>query len=91
MNRGKTFRSRFDMRLHQLQDTADDIQSAVRDQATALAEQTREGLMRGQKTVSGWERSFEKSVSSNPMLYVGGALAVIGLLLLKMMVDRRKS
>jgi len=74
------------MRLHQLQDTAE----AVRDQATALAEQTREGLMRGQKAVSGWEHSVEKSVRSNPMFYVGGALALIGLLLLKMMFDRRK-
>ena len=90
MNRVKTFRSRFDMRLHQLQDTADHIEEAVRDQATALAEQTREGLMRGQKAVSGWERSVEKSVRSNPMFFVGGALALIGLLLLKMLFDRRK-
>lgn len=89
MNRGKTFRSRFDMRLHQLQDTADHIEEAVRDQATALAEQTREGLLRGQKAVSGLERSLEKSVRSNPMFYLGGALAIIGLLLLKMMYDRR--
>jgi len=90
MNRGKTFRSRFDMRLHQLQDTADHIEAAVRDQATALAEQTREGLMRGQKAVSVWERSMEKSVRSNPMLYAGGALALIGLLLLKVHWNRRK-
>ena len=89
MNRGKTFRSRFDMRLHQLQDTADEIQSAVRDQATALAEQTRDGLMRGQKTVSGWEHAMEKSVRTNPMLYLGGGLALIGLLLFKMYWDRR--
>ena len=90
MNRGKTFRSRFDMRLHQLQDTADHIEEAVRDQATALAEQTRDGLMRGQKAVSGWEKSLEKSVRMNPMLYLGGVLALVGLLLLKMLFDQRK-
>ncbi len=78
------------MRLHQLQDTADDIQSAVRDQATALAEQTRDGLMRGQKAVSSWEHSMEKSVRSNPGLFMGGVLALIGLLLLKMYWDRTK-
>ena len=89
MNRGKTFRSRFDMRLHQLQDTADHIEEAVRDQATALAEQTREGLKRGQKAVSGWERSLEKSVRANPLLYVGSALALIGLLLFGMLMNRR--
>jgi len=89
MNRGKTFRSRFDMRLHQLQDTADHIEEAVRDQATALAEQTREGLMRGQKAVSGWEHSLEKSVRANPMLYAGGALALLGLLLVSLFMKRR--
>ena len=78
------------MRLHQLQDTADQIQASVRDQATSLAEQTMEGLGRGQKAVVNWEKSLEKSVRSNPMLYVGGALAVIGLLLLKMLFDRNK-
>ncbi|MCX6968508.1 MAG: hypothetical protein NTZ46_12180 [Verrucomicrobia bacterium] len=77
------------MRLHQLQDTADDIQSAVRDQATALAEQTREGFKGAQKAVSGWEHSMEKSVRSNPGLFMGGALALIGLLLLKMYWDSR--
>ena len=90
MNRGKTFRSRFDMRLHQLQDTADHIEEAVRDQAAALAEQTREGLMRGQKTVSGWERSLEKSVRANPMLYAGGTLALLGLLLVSLFMNRRR-
>jgi len=89
MNRGKTFRSRFDMRLHQLQDTADHIEEAVRDQATMLAEQTREGLMRGQKTVSGWERLLEKSVRANPMLYAGGALALLGLVLVSLFMKRR--
>jgi len=89
MNRGKTFRSRFDMRLHQLQDTADHIESAVRDQATALADQTRDGLMRGQKAVSGWEKTMERSMRSNPTYYLGTALALIGLLLAKMLYDRR--
>ena len=77
------------MRLHQLQDTADHIEEAVRDQATALAEQTREGLMRGQKAVSGWERSLEKSVRAHPMLYAGGALALLGLLLVSLFMNRR--
>jgi hypothetical protein len=81
MKRGKTFRSRFDMRLHQLQDTADHLEEAVRDQATALAEQTREGLVRGQKAVTQWERSLEKSVRANPMLFAGGVLVLIALLL----------
>ena len=90
MNRGKTFRSRFDMRLHQLQDTADHMQDAVKDQAAMLAEQTRDGLMRGQKALSGWERSLERAVRDNPMLYFGSALAVIGLLLAALLMPRRK-
>ena len=77
------------MRLHQLQDTADHIEEAVRDQAAALAEQTREGLMWGQKAVSGWERSLEKSVRANPLLYAGGALALVGLLVLAALRNRR--
>ena len=89
MNRGKTFRSRFDMRLNQLQDTADHIEEAMRDQATALAEQTREGLKWGQKAVSSWEKKVEKSMRANPGLYAGAALALIGLLLAKILLDRR--
>ena len=89
MNRGKTFRSRFDMRLHQLQDTADQLEEAVRDQAAALAEQTRNGLMRGQKAVSIWERSLEKSMRANPLLYAGGALTLLGLVALAVLMKRR--
>ena len=82
MRRGKTFRSRFDMRLHQLQQTADQLESAVLDQATTLAGQTREGLLRGGRAVSGWEKRAEQSVRANPMLYAGAAVMVIGLALM---------
>ena len=89
MNREKTFRSRFDMRLHQLQDTANHIEEAVRDQTSTLVAQTRTGLVRGQKAISGWERSLEKSVRDNPRLYLG-ALALMGLLVLAALMNRRK-
>lgn len=81
MHRGKTFRSRFDMRLHQLQQTADQLESAVRGQATALAEQTHEGLLRGRRTVWGWEKWVGQSMRANPMLYAGAALTLVGLAL----------
>ena len=78
------------MRLHQLQETADHLESAVRDQATALAEQTRDGLARGQKTVSVWKKGMERAIQKNPMLYAGAALAIIALLLTKLLFDRRR-
>ena len=90
MNRGNTFRSRFDMRMHRLHDTADEFESTVRNQASALAEQTREGLMQGQKVVVAWEKRLEESLRGNPMLYLGAAVVLIGLLVAKMMLDRRQ-
>lgn len=81
MRRGKTFRSRFDMRLHQLQQTADQLESAVLGQASAMADQTREGLMRGRRTFSGWEKMAGQSLRSNPMLYAGAALVIVGIAL----------
>lgn len=79
MNRGKMFRSRFGQRLHQWQDKANQIESTVRDQATSLAEQTRDGLTRGQKTVSGWEKAVKSSVRANPLLFLGAMLAAMAL------------
>ena len=89
MNLGKTFRSRFDMGLHQLQDTAGQIESAVLDQTTALAEQTRKSLIQGKKAVWSWEKSAEESIRTNPTLYASILLGVIGLLLAKMFFDRK--
>jgi len=89
MRRGKSFRSRFDMRLHQLQQTADQLESAMLGQATAVAEHTREGLMSGRRAVSGWEKMLGKSIRANPMLYAGGALAIIGIALVLKRPGRR--
>lgn len=69
------------MRLHQLQKTADQVGSAVRDQATELAHQAREGLVRGRETVSDWEHELGLSVRKNPLLYAGAAMVVVGLAL----------
>jgi len=77
------------MRLHQLQDTADHIESAVLDQASLLAEKTSKGLKQGKKAVTFWEKSAEESIRANPMLYAGAALALIGLLIAKLLFDRR--
>lgn len=90
MNRGNTFRSRFDMRMHRLHDTADEFESTVKEQASAIAEHTREGILRGQKAVTAWEKRLEASLQGNPMLYFGAALAVIGLLIAKILLDRRQ-
>lgn len=73
------------MRLHQLQDTADNLESA----AVALAEQTGKKLKQGGKALSSWEKSAEDSIRSNPMLFAGIGLALIGLLIAKMVYDRR--
>ncbi len=72
----------------QLQETVKDQASAIADQASALAEQTKESWERGQKAVSDWEEQLEDSIRDHPMLYLGGALAIIGLLIAKMMFDR---
>ncbi|MDD5351188.1 MAG: hypothetical protein PHQ12_13340 [Chthoniobacteraceae bacterium] len=89
MRRGKAFRSRFDMRLHQLQKTADEVGSAMRGQATELAEQAREGLMRGKNTVWSWEKWAGRSMRANPVLYAGAALVVFGLALVLLRPVRR--
>lgn len=79
MNRGKIFRKRFNQQLHDLHDTADHLQTAVHDRAAMLAEQTRDGWKKSQKMMSGWEKTVEDSVKSNPMLYFGTALAAVAL------------
>lgn len=89
MNRFKTFRSRFDKRMNQLQDAADQIETTVRDGASTLAEQTREGLAQGQKTFSSWEKSLERSMRAYPMVYAGGILVLIGLLIASMLGRKR--
>jgi len=89
MNREKTFRNRFDMRLHRLQDAAERFETALKEQTTTLADQTREGWKRGQRKVEDWEDQVERSVKKNPLLFLGGALGLIGLLIAKMLFDRR--
>lgn len=61
----------------------------MKEQANAMVEQTREGWLRGQKAVSTWERQLENSMRSHPMLYLGGAMSLVGLLLATMLLDRR--
>lgn len=90
MHRRNTFRSRFDMRMHRLHDKADELESAVKEQATALAGQTRRGWLRGQKAVGAWEERLERSIQAYPLLYLGASLGLIGLLLAKRLLDRRE-
>lgn len=93
MNRGKMFRKRFNQQLHDWQDSASNLGTAVRDEAAMLAEQTREGWDRSQKVLSGWEKAVESSVKSNPMLYFGAGLAAVALAALLaagMMMNRRR-
>jgi hypothetical protein len=77
------------MRLHQLQKSADQLESAVLDQATAVAEHTRDGLLRGRRTFSDWEKIAGQSIRANPMLYAGAALVIIGLALVLKRPARR--
>ncbi|XHR27912.1 MAG: hypothetical protein ACFUZC_18530 [Chthoniobacteraceae bacterium] len=94
MNRGKM--SRFNHHIHQWQDAAKDtagqIESAVREQASSLAEQTRDGLAKGQKAMGAWEKGVEDSVRANPMLYFGAALAAaaLGGVLIGALLKKRK-
>lgn len=88
MNREKTFRRRFAQGLNGLKTTAGQIEETVMDQAEALAEQTRKGWKRSRKAVSSWEDKMEDSIRDHPLLYLGGAMAVIGLLIAKMIFDR---
>jgi hypothetical protein len=90
MNREKTFRSRFNRRMNGLQDSAEHLEETVKEQANAIAEQTKEGWMRGQKAVSTWERQLEDSMRGHPMLYLGAAMSLVGLLLAKMLLDLRR-
>ena len=76
--------------MHGLQDSAEHFEETVKDQASALAEQTKEGLMRGQKAVSAWEHQVEDSMRSHPMFYLGAAMTLVGLLFAKMLLDRRR-
>jgi len=81
MNRGKM--SRFNHQIHQWQDaakdTADQIESAVREHASSLTKQTRDGLAKSQKAVGAWEKAVEDSVRANPLLFFGAALAAVAL------------
>lgn len=90
MNREKTFRGRFNRRMHGLQDTAEHLEETLKDQASVIAEQTKDGLMRGQKAVATWEHQLEDSMRSHPMLYLGAAMTLVGLLSAKMLLDRRR-
>ena len=88
MNRGKMF----NRRMRQWQDSASHLQSAVRDQASSLADQTMEGFEKGQKAVGKWEKAVMDSARDNPTLFLGIAAAVIALagLLLGLILSRKK-
>ena len=88
MNRGNMF----NRRMRQWHDSADHLQSAVRDGASSLADQTRDGLAKGQKLMDGWERTLEGSVRAKPMLFLGITAAIIALtgLLTGLMLSRKK-
>ena len=88
MNRGNMF----NRRMRQWQDSASHLQSAVRDQASSLADQTMEGLEKGQKAVGKWEKAVMDSARDNPTLFLGIAAAVIALagLLAGLILSRKK-
>ncbi len=91
MNRGRIFRRRrFDARMDRLQDTAGELETKVRDQAAAIAEQAREGLERGRAAFVSFEQAMARKVRANPALYLAAGAALVGLLLAKLLMDRRE-
>jgi hypothetical protein len=75
MNRGNLF----NRRIRHWHDSADHLQATMREQATSLADQTREGLVKGQKIMEDWEKTMEDSVREKPMFFLGIAVGFLGL------------
>jgi hypothetical protein len=75
MNRGNLF----NRRIRHWHDSADHLQDAMREQATSLADQTREGLAKGQKMMGEWERTMEDSIREKPMFFLGIAVGFLSL------------
>ncbi|MEI6351159.1 MAG: hypothetical protein WCP06_08635 [Verrucomicrobiota bacterium] len=90
MNRGRNFRRRFDTGIDRLQHTASQVESKVKDQASALAEQAREGYTRSRDTLVSLEHALERNVRANRGFYIAAALALIGLLAAKLILDWRE-
>ena len=85
MNRGRIFRRRFDTRMDRLQNTAEQIE----DRLEKVKDQAREGLVRGQKAFISFEKSMARNFREHPSLYLLAGAALLGLLLVSVLRDRR--
>ena len=91
MNRGRIFRRRVDTGLGRLQETAGHLQERMKDQASALADQTREGLTRSRDTLMSWEHAMERNIRQNRALYIATLGVLVGLIAAKLILDWRES
>lgn len=89
MKRGRIFRRRFDTRVDRLHETTGQIETRVRDQAAAIAGQARQGLVRGREALTSLEQALTRSIRENPSFYLAAGVALVGLLVAKLVLDRR--
>ncbi len=72
--------------MDRLQHTAGQIE----DQLGKVRDQARDGLERGRVALVSLERSMVRNVREHPSLYVIAGLALLGLLVARIMRDRRE-
>lgn len=76
-------------RLQSLVEPWEDQIDKVREQAVMVAEQAKEGLVRGREAMVSLEEAVVRRVQQNPRFYIMAGLALVGLLLAKRFFDRR--
>jgi hypothetical protein len=77
--------------MDRLQGTAGEVETKAFDQARIIVGQAREGLERGREALVTFERVVAENVRSNSSLYAAAGAALIGLLLAKLLLDRREA
>jgi len=87
MNRGR-FSRRFN--ITRFQDKAGQMEERVKDQATALAEQAREGVIRSRDAIVTFERAVVRNFQENPTLFVAIGVALLGIFISKLVIERRE-
>ena len=66
------------------------LEHGLGPRAESIAEQARHGLFLGRKSFWSFEQSLMENIRANSSLYLGGIVALVGLIIAKALFDRNE-